>query len=183
MSHKETAKQIQDRLKELGHEVQLGTAYEALATAHGFKSWNVMSSTGETGKGLGTEVKNEKIKALCEKDPENFWCVCNNEGRIEFDGWVIHEEYSSSNNAHSHYSGETGISHEMDLYFTTKGNFVLHCKMNTQWKGCEGESLVYIDDSIDNVLSFAEIEFGESRCFKWFKNSLASEGLLTPKKV
>ena len=41
MSNKDLAKQTQSILKELGHDVSLGHAYELLAKLTGAKSWNV----------------------------------------------------------------------------------------------------------------------------------------------
>lgn len=44
MSNKELAKQVQDILKQQGHQISLGHAYEYLSRLSGYKSWNEASA-------------------------------------------------------------------------------------------------------------------------------------------
>ena len=89
---------------------------------------------------------------------------------LEFRGWELKSTYTSSDQAFSDFSGETGISHDITLYLTEKNLWVIEFEHNTQWQGSVGHINVYYGESLNNVMDevpdcrakeLSYIEFGE----------------------
>lgn len=70
--NKEIAKKTQEILKELGHDVSLGHAYELLSRIAGFKSWNVAAKSPEFIT---------KIQEVFTEEPEQIQATKNGNRR------------------------------------------------------------------------------------------------------
>jgi hypothetical protein len=89
---KELARQIQERLKNLGHEIPLGHCYEILAQLQGFSSWN--------------EAK-PKASEFNQPDPQ-FTPSLNKEGEYQV-------RYHTSNGTPRQFKEETTVTFNVNI--------------------------------------------------------------------
>ena len=94
------------------------------------------------------------VSNTCEDEYREIKLVRDGSRDLKFRGKLLAKVETSPNNAHSSYSGSTGIWAELTLYEAKNGKYICHWYHGTLWEGMSDRSEAMVCDTPDQVFDF-----------------------------